>query len=305
MWGAFTAWCLAQSPTVTLDNLHSLDLQQFLDSRKGKERGGTLSLRYAWRMLSLVDRVLTHHAVNEGTAKNSAAAELIEGSDELRRANMGTRPSLDYLDGEQGRRLVRYLSEVRPGASDSRQLAGWQELRNLTAVALHLGAGLTPGDVPELLLDAPVIAGGRWKGVPWKLKVPGNGNRPARETPIAPWAGQLLKYWLSVRAQVGLLQSPRPARGGKVEGPFLLPGRSGQQWGKMAHYQAVMAVMVAAGVDDPLSASGGAFRLRHTFAIRQLRRRKSPEDVARWMGIVNLEEMARYQAVIDASEEAV
>lgn len=305
MWGAFTEWSLAQSPVVTLDKLTDLDLQQFLASREGSDRGGDLTARYAWRMLNLIDRVLAHRAVTSSLPKNNAAADLIRGSDAIRQANVADRPDLDYLDADQSRRLVTYLSAVRPGAVDRRKLAGWQELRNLTAVALHLGAGLTPGDVRELPLEGPVVAGGRWKDVPWKLKVPGNGNRAARETPVAPWAGQLLRYWLTVRAQAGLPTAPRATPKGDTTGPFLFPGRSGQQWGKVAHYDAVKDVMVAAGVDEPDAASGGAFRLRHTFAIRQLRRRKLPEDVARWMGIANLEEIARYRAVMDSYEEAV
>lgn len=303
MWSAFTAWCVGQSPQVMLPTLTEEDLGRFLASRKATNHGA-LSARHAWRLLSLIDRVLVRYAADHGTSKNEAASEYIRRTDAIRRANIGDRPGMEYLDAEQARRLVTYLSDVRPGAADRRQLTGWQELRNLTAVALHLGAGVTPGDLRELPLDAAVVAGGRWKNVPWKLKVPGNGNRAPRETPIAPWTGQLLRYWLAVRADAGLPDTPRP-HGKGSHGPFLFPGRSGQQWGKMAHYDAVKAVMEAAGVDDPGAGSGGAFRLRHTFALRQLRKKKSISDVARWMGIANLEEMERYREVLDGYEEAV
>jgi site-specific recombinase XerD len=303
MWSAFTAWCVGQSPQVTLPTLTEEDLARFLASREATNHGA-LSARHAWRLLSLIDRVLVRYAADHGTSKNEAASEYIRRTDAIRRANIGDRPAMEYLDAEQARRLVTYLSNVRPCAVDRRQLTGWQELRNLTAVALHLGAGVTPGDLRELPLDATVVAGGRWKDVPWKLKVPGNGNRAPRETPIAPWAGQLLSYWLTVRAEAGLPDTPRPHVKGS-QGPFLFPGRSGQQWGKMAHYDAVKTVMEAAGVDDPGAGSGGAFRLRHTFALRQLRKKKSIPDVARWMGIANLEEMERYREVLDSYEEAV
>lgn len=305
MWSAFTAWCVGQSPQVTLQGLTEQDLERFLASRE-ETNHGQLSARHAWRLLSLVDRVLARHALDHALPKNQAATDYIRRSDAIRRANISDRPGIDYLEAEQARRLVTYLSDVRPGALDRRRLLGWQELRNLTAVALHLGAGLTPGDVRELPLDAPVVAGGRWKDVPWKLKVPGNGNRAPRETPVAPWAGQLLKYWLSVRAEAGLPVAPSAADKDSSEGgPFLFPGRSGQRWGKMAHYEAVKNVMETAGVDDPGSGSGGAFRLRHTFALRQLRKKKSIDDVARWMGIANLDEMQRYRSVLDGYEEAV
>ena len=302
MWSAFAAWCVGQDEPVSLEALDGPALERFLCSREEK-MGDALSPRYTWRLLSLVDRVLAHYALEHDLAKNQAASEYIRRSDSIRRANISERPALDYLDAEDARRLVTYLSEVRPGAVGRRQLSGWQELRNVTAVALHLGAGVTPGDLRELTLDAPVVAGGRWKDVPWKLKVPGNGNRPARETPVAPWAGQLLKHWLSTRKEAGLPVVSHSDGNAVKCGPYLLPNRSGEQWGKMAHYEAVKKVLEATGV-DPGASSGGAFRLRHTFAIRQLRRKKSIADVARWMGIANLGEMDRYRSVLEAYEEA-
>lgn len=304
MWSAFTAWCVAQSPQVRLESLTEQDLQRFHQSRE-EARQGELTARYAFRLFSLIDSVLARHALDRRLPKNEAAVEYIRRSDDIRRANVGERPALDYLDAEQARRLVTYLAEVRAGAAGPRQVRTWQELRNITAVALHLGAGLTPGDVRELPLHAPVVAGGRFKDVPWKLKVPGNGNRPPRETPVAPWAGRLLAYWLSVRADARLPVIPVPGGKGGSQGPYLLPGRHGRQWGKMAHYEAVTNVLTAAGIDEPDARCGGAFRLRHTFALRQLRRRRSAEDVARWMGIANPEEMQRYRKVLYGYEEAV
>jgi site-specific recombinase XerD len=304
MWGAFAAWCVAQTPQVRLESLTEQDLQRFHESRE-RARHDTLSARYAYRLFSLIDHVLARHALERGAPKNEAAAEYIRRSDEIRRANIGERPALDYLDAEQARRLVTYLADVRPGAAGARQVRSWQELRNLTAVALHLGAGLTPGDVRELPLDAPVVAGGRFKDVPWKLKVPGNGNRPPRETPVAPWAGRLLAQWLAARADARLPATPVPDGKGATHGPFLLPGPQGRPWSKMAHYEAVQKVMVAAGIDEPGGGSGGAFRLRHTFALRQLRRNHGVEDVARWMGIANIEEMKRYTGVLYGYAEPV
>lgn len=309
MWGAFSGWCIAQSPAVTLASLGEEDLEAFLASRavsgQAKGRQGELSARYRHRLLSLIDRVLTHHALLADVPKNDAATAYLQNSDEIRRAHLGEDPPLDYLDAEQARRLLTFIAAVRPGAAERRVVATWQELRNVTAVALHLGAGLTPGDVRELSVTAPVVAGGRWKDVPWKLKVPGDGNRPARETPIAPWAGQVLRHWLKVRAEAGLPAEPCRDDKGQWQGPFLLPGRRGRRWSRMGHYDAVKEVLQASGVDDPGSGSGGAFRLRHTFALRQLRRKRSAEEVARWMGIANIEEMERYRRVLDRYEEAV
>ena len=117
-----------------------------------------------------------------------------------------------------------------------------------------------------------VIDGGTTKSVPWKPRVAGNGNSPARETPVAPWAGQLLRYWLDVRVEHGV---PRVMA-------FPSTKSTGKPWGKVARYNAAKEVLQAAGVDD---IEGGSFRLRHTFALRQLRRGKAADEVARWLGV--------------------
>ena len=166
----------------------------------------------------------------------------------------------------------------------------WQALRNRVAVALQLGAGLAPGDVRVLRLDAPTsqIVGHRQR--PWKLAVPGNGNSPAREAPVAPWAGELLQHWLQVRAEL------------RIPGEFLFPAtRTGKAWSKQSHYAATRALLTSAGLQ---SDEGGTFRLRHTFALRQLRRGTPPEEVAAWLG-VEPAVMERYRSVASAPADVV
>ena len=56
----------------------------------------------------------------------------------------------------------------------------------------------------------------------------------------------------------------------RVQGDFLFPStRTGKPWGKESQYKCARAVLQDAGLD---SSEGGSFRLRHTFALRQLRR---------------------------------
>ena len=57
-----------------------------------------------------------------------------------------------------------------------------------------------------------------------------------------------------------------------------------------------------AGIDDT---DGGSFVLRHTFAIRQLRRGTPPHDVSRWLGLSDPQPMRRYLRVIAGPEEVV
>lgn len=286
MWTALSEWAVGEG--VALQDLSAADLERYLASRGGADE---LSARYAWRLLRLASRVLAHRARTQGAAPNLAADTLLQRRPDLRFANAATRDPLpEYLPAAEAKRLVTHLSAVRPGRAAS--ATPWQEVRNRAAVGTMLGAGLTPGEVRALDVADVVVDAGRWQGVPWKLRVAGDGNRPARETPLAAWAGQLLRHWLEVRAQQG------------IPGAMLFPSTrsSGKPWGKVAQYNATREVLAAAGIDD---IAGGSFRLRHTFALRQLRRGKSPEDVARWLGVTDPAVLARYRRVVHAPVELV
>ena len=179
---------------------------------------------------------------------------------------------------------------VRGMARHGQAALSWQALRNRVAVALQLGAGLAPGDVRVLRLDAPTsqIVGRRQRR--WKLAVPGNGNSPAREAPVAPWAGELLQHWLAVRAEA------------LIAGDFLFPAtRTRKPWSKEAQYVAAKQVLEEAGIE---AAGGGSFLLRHTFAMRQLRRGAKLDQVAHWLGI-EPEAMGKYQRVLTGPAEVV
>ena len=286
MWTALAEWAVGNG--IALDAMRAEDLDRYLASRGGADE---LSARYAWRLLRLVSRVMAHRARSEGAAPNLAADALLSRRPDLRFANATTRDTLpDYLPASEAKRLVSHLSAIRPGRIGAGQ--PWQEVRNRAAVGTMLGAGLTPGEVRALQLADVVIEAGRLQGVPWKLRIAGDGNRPARESPLAGWAGQLLRYWLDVRAQQA------------IPGAMLFPSTrsSGKPWGKVAQYNATREVLAAAGIDD---VAGGSFRLRHTFALRQLRRGTSPDEVARWLGVTDPAVLARYRRVVLAPAELV
>jgi len=291
MWSALAAWAVGKG--IRLDDLGAADLQAYLDSRGGANE---LSVRYAWRLLRLVDRVLSMAAAGSKGAPSPsrhAATELMAARPDIRHANSpDADPLLEFLPASEAKKLVTYLSAVRPGTATATAGQPWQEVRNRASVALMLGAGLTPGEVRGLTLPDVVIDGGRLKHVPWKLRVAGNGNAPARETPLAPWAGQLLRHWLLVRA------------GQVIPGTMLFPSTksSGKPWGKVAQYNAAKEVIQASGIAD---VDGGSFRLRHTFALRQLRRGTAPEEVACWLGVSDPAVMARYLRVIMAPVDVV
>ena len=293
IWGALTEWCCSQAPPVHVDDISADDLRVFVASRSEATPNDELSHRYVWRVLKLIDRVLAHRAAERDEPSNTAALMLLESRGDWRYANAAEAdPPLEYLDASEGKRLVTFLSQIRRRAGGVLvSVRTWQELRDRTAVALQLGAGLTPGEIRSLKLDAAVTAGGQSKEVPWKIKVPGNGNAPGREAPIAGWAGQLLRYWLEMRKEYA------------IPGDWMFTStRTGKPWGKVAQYEAAKRVLVDAGID---AVGGGSFRLRHTFALRQLRRGKSIEDVARYLGIVDLSLMERYRRVLTAPVDLV
>lgn len=293
LWTVLLKWALAEQPPVTPQTLVAADLEAFLRSRSGQAAADAeLTPRYVWRLLHLVDRVLAHWARRHGGPPNPAARQVLESRPEWRYANAALHDGLpEHLSAVQARQLVDHLSRARPRPGRPGRVLpanDWQSLRNHCAVALQLGAGLTPGEVRALKLDQVVVEGGRRAGLPWKLAVPADGSTPARETPLAGWAAQVLQHWLQVRSEAG------------IAGEQLFPStRSGKPWGKVAQYGAARAVLEAAGL-PPEVVSGGSFRLRHTFALRQLRRGHPPEQVMRWLGLVDPSVMARYQRVVIA-----
>lgn len=339
LWQRLVRWSLSQTPPIAFEDLRAFDLELFLRSRHGAQGvDAPLSPRYAWRVLMLFDRVCQAQAQlgvqagawdgeenSEGGVggiangvepapppvglANPAAREVLAHNPEWRFANADLNDSLpDVLPADQAKRLVDYLSQARPRPGRAHTRLAWQVVRNRASVALQLGAGLTPGEVRAMPLAGVVVGGSGVQerqtrgftssgpgapsaaavGLPWKLRVPADGTTPQRETPLAPWAAQLLRHWLDIRAEQG------------IGGPYLFAStRSGKRWGKIGQYQAVGEVLEASGIDPDL-VSGGSFRLRHTFAVRQMRRGHSAEDVARWLGVDSSRVMARYRRVLAA-----
>ncbi|MBC7727528.1 MAG: site-specific integrase [Microbacteriaceae bacterium] len=288
MWGALTAWCSSRG--LVLNTLPAADLEAFLLSR-----GGTADLtpRHAWRLLMLVDEVLAHHARTQNLPRNESAQRLLVSRPEWRYANANDKTPLpEHLHADEARRLVDWLLDPagpQPPATATAQ--PWQSLRNRSSVGLQLGAGLTPGDIRLARLDAVVARAGPAGLLPWKISLPAHGGAPAREAPIAPWAGRLLRSWLEARQTV------------QMAGPMLFPATSsGRPWGKVAQYMAAKSVLTDAGLQDT---EGGSFKLRHTFALRQLKRGTPPERVAEWMGLSDTAALARYRRVLMTPPEIV
>ena len=286
MWDSLAAWCVSEG--LPVQALSADDLARYLDSRGGN---ADLSDRYAWRMVTFVDRVLTAAAEQTGKPRNNAASEFLARKDSIRLANFSSDPLPSYLSATEAKRLVTYLSSARPRLSASPAEMSWQELRNRASVGLQLGAGLTPADIRSALLPHVISRDGRQAHIPWKIQISGNGTSKSREAPIAPWAGHLLRHWLDVRADMG------------IPGEVLFPStRSGKSWGKVGQFESSKEVLRLAGIDE---VEGGSFRLRHTFALRQLRRGKTPLEVAAWLGVTETAVLQKYGRILDAPVDVV
>ena len=195
---------------------------------------------------------------------------------EWRFANASSTDELpEYIPAHQAKALVAFLSEGRPHAGGKRAALTWHELRNRASVGLQLGAGLTPracsrrsrrrSDKLRRALEGRAV----------------EGRNTGRRRVAGPRD-----------ADCDLGEPPAPALAASASetgtaGPYLFPStKSGKPWGKVSQYLAAKEVLAAAGFPEA-PASGGSFRMRHTFALRQLWRGRSEEDVARWLGIAD------------------
>jgi integrase len=297
MWYAFAAYCAARD--LDIIDIKEGELQAFLIMRgsgtelerpRGASRNGTLSPRYVWRMLTLIDEVTRFDARREGRSANPAARELRQRP-EYRYANAAhATPLPEHFSEVQARQLIAYLTRIGPSTVTDEPLS-WKEVRDRTVLAVMLGGGLTPGDVRAMTLEGVIREGGREPGLPWKLALPGNGNSPARETPLAEWAGRQLTFWLTVRQEQ------------EIEGNLAFPStRTGKPWSHTACYNACKAALADAGLGND---SGGVFKLRHTFALRQLAKGKNEAEVARWLGLLDMNGMARYRRIVPEQVDVV
>jgi integrase len=291
MWHALSAWCVVQVPALRLRDLQPPALAAYLASRTGLLLAdGVLTPRYQHRLLSLVRRVQLHRAWLRDQAGPAMAARAAAMPVRLPPAAVTTEANvraadspepLLHLTPAEDQQLLRLLCQA-PAAPGER----WQTQRDRCAVALQLGAGLGPGDVRALRLRDVIVDGGPVRHQPWQLRVAANGSAPAHVPPLAPWAGALLAQWLQRRQAEAL------------GGDWLFPStRSGKPWGKVAQYEAARRVLAAAGLNAD---GGGSFRLRHTFALRQLAHGHDEGLVSRWLGVIDPAVMARYQQLLGA-----
>jgi integrase len=302
IWGAFSAWCVSQQ--LELQQLRPSDLNRYIEHRAGllKLRRATrtteasFSPRYAWRLLTLIDHVLQHHAAAHQLTPNTCAQLLLSTKEEWRFANTPPFDNLPvYLEFDQSEALICWLqahmpacpsktdapgSESEPHTTTSTDRQTWVQARNRTSVALQLGSGLTPGEVRNLQLDDVLAC--PTTGVPLKLHLRALGTSTAHQVPLAPWSVPLLQNWLDVRQAC------------RITATVLFPGARGTTaWSKVSQFEAAQATLIEAGIPEH-TLRGGSFMLRHTFALRQVHAGIDIQRLASWLGIVDLKRLRPY-----------
>lgn len=275
MWLALRDFCLPKG--IDPLSLTSATLMAYLNSRSGRAHRG-LSKPYAFRMLSLTDKVLKLEARLSGVPAPACAEVLLRGP-EFSHANDNESVSgPNALTDSESRTFIEWLT------SRSKDCA-WKDHRNVVAAALMLGSGLSPGDVRNLAISD---CHRTLSGHVWRIQVSGDGNGPSHETPCADWTAALLEGWLEVRAAMGSTL------------PWLLPStRSGRPWSKTSFFESMTQLFEAAGLSQY-----GSLSLRHTFALGQLRAGKSIEEVQSWLGIQDGGLMDRYKQVLGLNTQS-
>ncbi|HZW13201.1 MAG TPA: tyrosine-type recombinase/integrase [Noviherbaspirillum sp.] len=287
MWQAFARHCAHRG--IALVNVRASDIETFLmirgtgpnpDKPRMATKTGELSARYARRMLTLIDRLSRFDAQQRDTTPNRAAHELLQLPVYKYAESADKTPLPDPLLAMQVKNLIAYLSQVR--ARDNAALS-WKEMRDRTAVALMLGAGLSPADVRTVKTEGIKREGGRRSGIPWKLTVPANGTLEARDTHIEEWAARLLALWIDVRVT--------------MPGEVLFPStQTGRAWSHTGCFESCKGLLEQAGLGE---GAGGLYRLRHSFAVRMLQAGHEDNDIAGWLGL-KVDQLHRYRRVMTA-----
>jgi integrase len=311
LWGGFADWCCAQ--LLDLPDLTRDDLAAFF-AHRSKLAGQELSNRYKLHLLRLIASVIEHEAQIQQIEPNLAPLEMIESDLNVRHADARNRVvPITALDDTQARTLIAFTlsPHALKGIGVPGPMPEWQGVRARACVALQLGAGLAPVEVRALRTDHVVLRQcPKGRGLrPWKVFVPQLGDAEAREVPLMPWAASVLHRWLQVRREQGLV------------GDVLLPtDKSGLPMSRSLHYMSIKAVFEGAqlkgatkrggagkgkdtekGKDtnqDEEEASFGGYVLRHTFALICLHAQYTPEQVAVWLGLKDLDKMRRYRTIV-------
>lgn len=295
LWRPVAAFC--GSTGLGLDQLGMDELRLLIESRHREAANGTkLTPRYVWRMLRLIDDVSLFDARERGAEPNRSAQQLIEL--EYAYANARNQDALpDTLSRDEFDRFLKYAIALWPKpAADASGVADWREARIVALLSVVLGAGPTPREAADLLVENVRLDN---HGNPDRLRIQAQGRKPARDVPIEGWASRILKGWLHVRGSyfAGVQLSevfPATRRGRTLDNSTL----------NLAYKELAQRCGISdlsRGLNNPNAstlATRGPFTFRHTFVVKaRAERRHSDDRLMEILGIGDEKSFARYRRI--------
>ena len=267
MWKKFVRYLVETRRTVA--NVSAREIERSL-ARKGRRLERVPNALTQWRYLKLLAEILDL-VRSDGARHDNPAQELLADRDHPAR----DAPPVTLNQGDEA--LVRLaLDEQRKESGD------WKDLRDWALLQVVLGCGLKPFEVRRL-----AVTDLRWKDPAREegevtIAVAGHAPAPPREVPVAPRACEPLALWMRARRRAG------------VTSPALFPiDEAGPEHvGPSEVYRACAELLKRANV---ATSRRGVGVLRATFAVLQLEKGRTEDQVAAWMGLAQPSSIERYR----------
>jgi site-specific recombinase XerD len=263
-WNHFIDWLELQHRT--LGNADSGVVGQFLDSLATRKQQRT-------RYLRLIERVYDHLAKQQPQLPNPARGAALRPAPDTGWQMAQTNEPTGFLSPDECDALAARVHAPLPHSPGAR----WRELRDRALVGAFLGAGLKTGEAQAL--PARYLA--REDG--W-LVIDNVDPRLTRRVRPAPFARAAFDAWLRVRADMA------------TRGTLAFPSRvDGRSMHKATVLRAIDAQVEAAGLGESRTKRASPQTLRNAFAAGLFENGESPEQVAEWLGMEQLESVVRLQ----------
>lgn len=286
MFGNFLRWM--EHRRLQLEQVGEKEIREFLEVRHGDKNteGKKLNSLIRVRYLRLLERVFDHLGAS-GTANPARkAAYGIHKS----QATGRDKPKAYLTEKEQAQFLAN-LVEPEAFDPDKPLSPSWKKRRDRAMLAMMLGAGLKVSEVIELRIEH-ILKKDSTGGMPIKvvnpaLRTADNSHR----TYLRPFAIQYVLPWIEERTWRAKADSKagRPAIPGKLLFPASL--KEGETLNKATVYRHVKATMEAAGLD--VERMGGR-TLRNSFAVTELKKGASVEEVRGFLGLYERRSAEKY-----------
>ncbi|CAM2156406.1 Site-specific integrase [Pararobbsia alpina] len=263
-WNHFVDWLDLQRRT--LGNTDSGLVGQFLDSLSTRKQQRT-------RYLRLIERVYDHLAKQQPELPNPARGAAVKPAPDTGWQMAHANEPTGFLAPDERNALEARMRAPLPRSPGAR----WRELRDRALVGVFLGAGLKTGEA-QTLPERYLSRADGW------LLVDNVDPRLTRRTRPEPFAKAAFDAWLRVRAEMA------------TRGALAFPsGVDGRPMHKATVLRAIDAQVEEAGLTGSRTKRASPQTLRNSFAARLFEVGESPELVAEWLGMEQLESAVRLQ----------